>query len=81
MHGNEFRFPSLFDFASLAGSIGKFVDYVGKDCSGGGKIFASLKERTGFGSIATNTYATAARTPDGSLAIAYHPEQAQMYRR
>ena len=60
-------------YHSLAGSIGKFADYVGKDCSGVGRIFASLKERTGFGSIATNTYATAARTPDGSLAIAYLP--------
>jgi Protein of unknown function (DUF4038)/Putative collagen-binding domain of a collagenase len=58
-------------YDSLSGYIGKFVDYVGGDCSN--RIFASIKSRTSFGSITTNTYVTAARTPDGSLAIAYLP--------
>lgn len=44
----------------LAGYFGKITDYIGR-CL------------TGFGSITTNTYLTAARTPDGSLAMAYLP--------
>jgi Putative collagen-binding domain of a collagenase len=37
------------------------------------RIFFHVKNRTGFGSVATNTYAPAARTSDGSLMIAYMP--------
>ena len=36
---------------------------------------------TGFGSIATNTYATAARTSDGSLVMAYMPIYPHYHRR
>ena len=57
-------------YDSFAGLIGNLADYIGKDCS---RIFAFLKKRTGFGSITTNSYLTAARTPDGSLAMAYLP--------
>ncbi len=58
-------------YDSLAGYIGKFADYIGKDCES--RIFAFIKKHTGFGSITTNDYVTAARTPDGSLAMAYLP--------
>jgi hypothetical protein len=47
-------------YDSLAGYFGKIADYIGRCVKG-------------FGSITTNAYLTAARTPDGSLAMAYLP--------
>ena len=53
-------------YHSLAGNIGKWWRYSSHIPVG------HIKELLG-GSIDTNTYATAARTSDGSLAIAYLP--------
>ena len=60
-------------YSPFAGYLGQFADYVGKNCSGIGRVFSFIRKRTGFGSITTNAYVTAARTPDGSLAVAYLP--------
>jgi hypothetical protein len=59
----------------LAEYIGKFTAYLGsyQRLSLVGRLFLYLKRLTHFGSVATNTYAPAARTPDGSLVIAYLP--------
>jgi Protein of unknown function (DUF4038)/Putative collagen-binding domain of a collagenase len=55
-----------------AGYIGKLWAYFG-DRSGVRRLFAYVKRFTGLGSIATNTYAPAARTFDGTLLIVYVP--------
>jgi hypothetical protein len=60
-------------YDSIAGYVGKFADYIGRHPWGIEWIFTRIKQRTGFGSIATNSYVTAARTPDGLLAMAYLP--------
>jgi hypothetical protein len=59
-------------FDGLAGYIGKFMAYFGDRPMARG-FLARVKEFTGFGSITTNTYVTAARTSDGSQALAYLP--------
>ena len=56
-------------YDGLAGYVGKLSAYIG-NFSG---TVTRVKRLTGFGSIATNTYATAARTADGSLVMAYMP--------
>ena len=60
-------------YDGFAGYIGKFVDHIGGGCSSLDRVLAAIKGHTGFGSIATNNYVTAAATPDGSLAIPYLP--------
>jgi Protein of unknown function (DUF4038)/Putative collagen-binding domain of a collagenase len=60
-------------YDGLAGSIGRLSAYLGNIPGVRGKLFARFKDLTGIGSITTNGYATAARTPDGSLVMAYMP--------
>jgi hypothetical protein len=60
-------------YDGLAGYIGKFSALVGRSPGWIARIFFHVKNRTGFGSIATNTYAPAARTSNGSLVVAYIP--------
>ena len=60
-------------YDSFARYIATFIDHISGGCSRFDRAVAAVKEHTGFGSIATNNYVTAARTPDGSLAIAYLP--------
>ena len=59
-------------YDALAGYIGKFMTYFG-DRSIARGVLNRVKRFTGFGSITTNTYVTAARTSDGSQAMAYLP--------
>jgi hypothetical protein len=63
-------------YDGLAGYIGRLTAYFGSRLERFGhlsKLFAYFKRLTHFGSITTNTYATAARTSDGSLVMAYLP--------
>lgn len=63
-------------YDGLAGYIARSAVYFGyhlDQTSRLWKLFAQIKRLTYFGSIATNTYVTAARTPDGSLVMAYLP--------
>jgi hypothetical protein len=60
-------------YDGLAGYIGKLSASLGKFPGRAGNALGRVKELTGFGSITTNTHATAARTADGSLVMAYLP--------
>jgi hypothetical protein len=63
-------------YDSLAEYIGGLTAYFGnrsERVTGVWKFFAYFKRFTGFGSITTNTYATSARTSDGSLVMTYMP--------
>jgi hypothetical protein len=62
-------------YDSLAEYIGGLTAYFGNRSERvyGWKLFAYFKRFTGFGSITTNTYATSARTSDGSLVMTYLP--------
>jgi Protein of unknown function (DUF4038)/Putative collagen-binding domain of a collagenase len=55
-------------YDDFAGYVGKLSTYAGNFPG-----VTRIKRLTGFGSIATNTYATAARAADGSLVMAYLP--------
>ena len=55
-------------YDGFAGYLGKLSAYIGNFPG-----VTRIKRLTGFGSIASNTYATAARTADGSLVMAYLP--------
>jgi Protein of unknown function (DUF4038)/Putative collagen-binding domain of a collagenase len=53
---------------------GKFVAYVSKDHDSlWSRVVRGIRTHSGFGSITSNTCATAARTSDGSLVMAYMP--------
>jgi hypothetical protein len=60
-------------YDGLAEYTGKLTAHVGKYQGRAGRIGSRVKNLTGLGSITTNTYATAARTADGSLVMAYVP--------
>jgi len=58
-------------FSCLAG---QFASYVSKDPDSFlSRALVRIQQRSGFGSITSNTCATAARTSDGSLIIVYVP--------
>jgi hypothetical protein len=60
-------------YDGLAGYVGKLSALAGNSPGWIAKIFFHVKNRTGFGSIVSNTYAPAARTSDGTLVMAYTP--------
>ena len=60
-------------YGGLAGYLGELSAYIGKLTGPTGKTLARIRKLTGFGSITTNTYTTAARTADGNLVMVYMP--------
>lgn len=60
-------------YDSLAGRIGNFAAYMGGFSGRIRRPFDYVKQYTGFGSVTSNEYATAAYTADGSLAMVYLP--------
>ncbi len=60
-------------YDSISGLIGKTFAALGKPSSLALRILTHVRKLSGFGSISTNNYVTAARTSDGSLVIAYTP--------
>lgn len=60
-------------YDGLSGFIGKASAYLDRYSGLAGRVIRKFRALTGIGNIPTNTYVAAARTPDGSLAIAYLP--------
>lgn len=60
-------------YGFIAGYIGELSIYAGRLSGWAKRAFDSFKRHTGLGSVTSNTYAPAARTPDGSLVIVYMP--------
>lgn len=56
-----------------SGLVGRLSAYLGRHSGLMERAFTRFRKLTGFGSIPTNSYLTAARTSDGALAIAYMP--------
>ena len=61
------------DYDRVSGLIGGLTAYFGQGEGFTQRTFGRIRRRTGFGSLDTNTYVTAARTSDGTLAVAYLP--------
>jgi hypothetical protein len=65
-------------YDGFSGFIGKASAWIGKDLAFSEpgfprKVLDRIRRTTGYGYTATNTYATAASTPDGSLVAVYMP--------
>lgn len=60
-------------YDGFSGLFGKVSASLGGSSGLGGKVLTRIRKWSSFGSIPTNAYVTAARTSDGSLAIAYLP--------
>ena len=60
-------------YDGLSGLVGKLSAYAENFSAFTAKLSTRIKRMTGLGSLPTNTYATAARTSDGSLVLAYLP--------
>ena len=56
-----------------SGLVGSVAAYLGKHSGLAERVFTRFRKLSGFGSIPTNSYLTAARTSDGALAMAYMP--------
>jgi hypothetical protein len=56
-------------YDSFSGLVGRVSAYLSLE----GTVGTLIRKLSGFGSISTNTYVTAARSSDGSLVIAYTP--------
>ncbi len=60
-------------YSSLSRRAGYFARMMGDRTGIALRLFDLIKRDTGWGSVTTNSYVTAAATEDGSLAIAYIP--------